>query len=82
MIIREVTEFIAAKRVSRLLHRIQKQYVGREVIEVMPNGNEVAGKILVMEWQPSIGLEGDWAVFVEYESGYQSWTGTNVLRLI
>lgn len=74
--------WIAAQRVNRLMRQIRRKYVGQPVTELMPNGAEVAGVIVEMAWDGSVGLEGGWCVLVRYDvTGYQSWTSDTVLTL-
>lgn len=86
----KVTEFVVARRVAQLIHKIQKRYIGKRVVELMPSGAEWEGVIEKMEWEPSLCnidengeyCEGGWSVFVKYDAGFGSWTSDKVLRLV
>jgi hypothetical protein len=81
-VLEHIITWNSAQRIQRLIRRIQKQYVGMRVTELMPNGSKLDGVIVEMSWEGSIGLEGKWCVKVQFDAWqYPSWTDCDRLEL-
>ena len=78
-----VTAREAGDRISAEIRAIRREFVGKMAIERLPFGTLQECKILEIDWEQSYGLNGGWAVFVEYVGGeldgMQSWTTDTVL---
>lgn len=76
-----------SQRIARLIHKIEREYIGCEVLEQLPFGGDIKGLIVKMEWDDTCynrrtGELGTWMCLVRYwHDGSQGWIGNENLAL-
>lgn len=83
----QVTDWLfarnAGEKISREIREVRNKYIGKAAVETMPNGKEIWCIIRQIDWEDAYGLNGGWAVKVEYLEGLlkgqSSWTSDRVL---
>ncbi len=85
----KVTSFasmiINGNRIRNIVGQTGEEYLGTTVYETQPNGTQLEAIIMNIEWQPSIGLNGEWCIFIAYTDEKSPvvghWCGRDVLTL-
>lgn len=72
-----VTSFTRMNRAANYIRSVSKRYELQEVIYTAPFGQQQTGVITRFIWEDSVGLEGDWMIFVAFDDSslqYGTWT--------
>lgn len=88
-LLQKVTSFanmhLNASRIRVIESETGAEYIGREVIETLPNGTTQDAIIMQIEWCPSCGQHGDWMIFIAYSNPQayvpSAWVSKSVLML-
>jgi hypothetical protein len=80
------TTWNEARKALQDMRRVQKRYIGREVIEHQPSGMDAIAIITHMSYAPEVmdgdGTQGAWLVGIRYlRDGSQTWTMCHMLTL-
>ena len=86
---RNITSFAAmtlnAGRIRQIVGQTGEEYIGKIVIETMPNGKQAEAMIMAIEWCASCGLNGEWMIYIAYTDEKSAvpgaWVGKSVLSL-